>query len=165
MKTINKFTSAVDAACRTAAALLLVFICAAIAGQVAVRKLGGTLVWVDELTRYAFVYLVLFGTVDLARTGGHIAITSFLDMLPGAVRKGIEILIYLAVSAFSGIMTFAYVNAVTKYEGAPFSVVKSISMSQHYILVSILTGLITIASILHIVDIILSFQKPAGGEK
>ena len=62
-------------------------------------------------------------------------------------------------------MTFAYVNAVTKYEGVTFSVVKSISMSQHYILVSILTGLITIASILHIVDIILSFQKPAGGEK
>lgn len=163
MKTINKITGAVDLACRIIAGCLLIFICAAIVGQVIVRKLGGALIWVDELTRYAFVWLVLFGTVDLARAGGHISITSFLDMLPRRAGKAMEILIYLVVSGFSGIMTYAYLSAVQNYKGMTFSVLKFISMSHYYRVVAALMGMITLASLLHIADIFVSFNESEKG--
>lgn len=165
MKLINKVTTVVDQICRTAAACILLFICVSITGQVIVRKMGGTLIWVDELTRYAFIWLVLFGTVDLARKGNHISITSFLDLLPETVRMIFNMVIYLVVSVFSGIMTYAYFMAITNYKGVTFSVVKSISMSHYYITITILMGMITIASFLHIVDILTMFYKSVKGER
>lgn len=69
MKSINKITSFIDKVCVFAGVCLLIFIAGSIAAQVVVRKLGGSMFWVDEMTRYAFIWLVLFGTVDLARKG------------------------------------------------------------------------------------------------
>lgn len=163
MSTIKKIGSVLERTCMVIAAVLLVFICIAIAGQVLVRKLGGTLVWVDELTRYAFVCLVLFGTVSAARTNGHISITSFLDMVPSGARKIIDVIIYIVITVESIILTYAYVYAIGNYEGVTFSVVKQITMSQYYILVAVLMILITLASILHIVDLVGSIIRPEGG--
>ena len=154
MKQMNRIMAVVDRICLTIASGLLVFICLAIAAQVVVRKLGGTIIWVDEMTRYAFIYLVMFGTVDLARKGGHISITSFLDMLPDNVRRVADILIYAVVTVFSGLMVYSYFMAAGKYEGVYFSVVKWIPMTWHYLLVAVLMALITLESLLHIIDIV-----------
>lgn len=159
MKTVNKVTSIIDKVCLFIAAFLLVFICTVIALQVIVRKLGGTLVWVDEMTRYSFVWLVLFGTIDLARSGGHIAITSFLDMLPEKIRKIVDVLVYVLVTAFALVLTYAYIRTIGNYKGVTFSVLTSIPMGFHYILISVLMGLITLASVLHIVDILSTFGR------
>lgn len=154
MKQVNRVMAVVERICLTIASGLLIFICLSIAAQVVVRKLGGTMVWVDEMTRFAFIYLVLLGTVDLARKGGHISITSFLDMLPAGARKVADLVIYLAVTGFSGLMVYSYFMAAGKYEGVYFSVVKWIPMTGHYLLVAVLMALITLESILHIIDLV-----------
>lgn len=153
MKTINRITSIMDRICLFVASCLMAFICLVIVAQVVVRKFGGTIIWVDEMTRYAFICLVLFGTVDLARQGGHISITSFVDMLPPAARRIAYIVIYALVTGYSAFMVYAYIYAIGNYEGVYFSVVKAIPMSGFYALVAVLMALITVQSALHIVDL------------
>ena len=158
MKSINKITSFIDKVCVFAGVCLLIFIAGSIAAQVVVRKLGGSMFWVDEMTRYAFIWLVLFGTVDLARKGGHITITTFLDMLPQKMEKIANCVIYVAVAAFAGLMAYTYFRAISNYEGVTFSVVTAIPMGFHNVLIGILMSLITLASFLHIVDIAYSMK-------
>lgn len=164
MKTIEQIAHFIEKLCIVVASALLLFISGAILAQIIVRKAGGTLVWVDEMTRYSFVWLVMFGTVSIAHKGEHISITSFLDMLPVNIRKAVDILIYIIVAAFCAVMTYAYVSAIGNYAGVTFSVVTAIPMAFHYVLVALLMGLTTIASLLHAAEIALRPCKTEKGE-
>lgn len=164
MKTIQKTADIIEKLCIFVASALLLFISGAIFVQIIVRKLGGTLVWVDEMTRYSFVWLVMLGTVSIAHRGEHISITSFLDMLPEKLRRIVDILIYLIVAAFCAVMTYAYVYAIGNYAGVTFSVVTAIPMAFHYVLIALLMGLTTAASLLHAAELALRSRGAGKGE-
>lgn len=154
MKQINKINDYIIKACRIGTAAIFVFICAAVILQVVVRKLGGDVPWVDELTRYSFVLSVLYGSVGVVRKGDHIRITSFLNMVPPTIRRYLDALIYAIVIAFSMILVYAYVYAINYYEGATFNIVTSITMSGYYTAVAVGMALITLSAILYIIDIL-----------
>jgi TRAP-type mannitol/chloroaromatic compound transport system permease small subunit len=95
MKKISKLLDVFEKICVEICVILLAVIALSIFYQVVARKLGYSVTWVDETTRYAMVLLVFLGTLEIARHGQHIRIVSFVDMLPPGLRKMTEILTYL----------------------------------------------------------------------
>jgi TRAP-type transport system small permease protein len=58
---------------------------------------GGSLVWAEEVARYAMVWLTFLGAGPVLRMGGHIAIENLQDALPQAaaqwIRAGVALVI------------------------------------------------------------------------
>jgi TRAP-type C4-dicarboxylate transport system permease small subunit len=60
-----------------------------------------SLAWVDELSRYAFIWLVFLAAAAAARHGTHIAITIIEDLVAPSMRRGLMILADLMLIAFA----------------------------------------------------------------
>jgi TRAP-type transport system small permease protein len=60
---------------------------------------NGSLVWAEEVARYAMVWLTLLGAGAVLRTGGHIAIENLQDALPPAVARALRAAIVLSLVA------------------------------------------------------------------
>lgn len=60
-----------------------------------------SLAWVDELSRYAFIWLIFLASAAAARHGAHIAITIVEDLAVPAMRRGLMILADLMLIAFA----------------------------------------------------------------
>lgn len=43
--------------------------------------------WSEEIARYLLVWLTMLGSAAVLRGGGHIAVTTLIDMLPAAPRR------------------------------------------------------------------------------
>ena len=48
--------------------------------------LGTPLIWSEEVARLLFICLIFIGTAVLARRGGHLTVTAFVDLLPSRGR-------------------------------------------------------------------------------
>lgn len=57
----------------------------------------GSLVWAEEVARYAMVWLTLLGAGPVLRTGGHIAIENLQDALPKSAARAIRAAIVIAL--------------------------------------------------------------------
>ncbi len=152
MKAVNRVADLIGKFCRYLTVALILFICVSILVQVVVRKAGGQISWVDEMTRYSFVLIVIFGSVNVVR-GGQITITSFLHMLPKSVLRLVDGLIHVLVTAFSGVLTYAYYFAIGSNEGVTFAIVRQISVSHFYAVVTFGMALVTLMAALHTVEI------------
>lgn len=58
----------------------------------------------EELAKYCFVWLVLFGAAYVFGEKGHMAIEFVKDRLPGNLRRGAEVLIEITVIVFSALV-------------------------------------------------------------
>jgi TRAP-type transport system small permease protein len=58
---------------------------------------GGSLVWAEEVARYAMVWLTFLASGPVLRTGGHIAIENLQDVLPKVLAQQIRAAIALAL--------------------------------------------------------------------
>ena len=81
---------------------LFLFFVAAMFLQVILRYgFSHSLGWVDELSRYAFIWLVFLAAAAAARHGTHIAITIIEDLVAPSMRRGLMILADLMLIAFA----------------------------------------------------------------
>jgi TRAP-type transport system small permease protein len=62
---------------------------------------NGSLVWAEEVARYAMVWLTLLGAGPVFRAGGHIAIENLQDALPKPLAQSLRAAILLAVCGLS----------------------------------------------------------------
>lgn len=62
--------------------------------------LNHSLSWSDEVVRYLFVWFTLFGGAVTLREGEHIRVEYFVEQLPAALRRGVEVMMLLAVCGF-----------------------------------------------------------------
>ena len=165
MKTIKKVFDIIEKVCMEICVFLLSLIALAIFYQVIARKLGFSVTWVDEVTRYAFIFLVLIGTAAVSRRGTHIRISSFVDMLPMKIRRVTEALTYLLVVSMVFLFTYCCFFAAGKSSDVRFSILTFIKMRDFYYLcsgVSVITGLMVIVHVIEIVTGEISFPDYQG---
>lgn len=92
---------AFDAGVDGLTALLLIGMVGVAIVQVFMRYvLGSPLPWPEELSRWAFLWLVMLGCVTVTRTGRHIRMSTFVHLLPQRFRPHTDLL-GIALSAAS----------------------------------------------------------------
>jgi TRAP-type C4-dicarboxylate transport system permease small subunit len=78
------------------AAASFVFVTVAIVTDVMLRNLGITsLIWVSAVVEYCMLFAAMAAGPWLIRIGGHVAVTSFVDMLPGSLRRAVGLSVML----------------------------------------------------------------------
>ncbi len=86
----------VAVALRWALVLLLSGMALVVFANVVLRYVSGSsIVWAEEVARYAMVWLTLLGAGPVLRSGGHIAIENLQDVLPKPVAQGLRAAIAL----------------------------------------------------------------------
>ena len=69
--------------------------------------IAAPLPWSEELARYCFVWIVfLGGAIGLSR-GIHLGVDLFVNLLPKAVRRGLDTLTYAIIAAFAATIIYA----------------------------------------------------------
>ena len=86
------------------AALFLFFVSITFAQVVLRYGFANSLPWIDELSRYAFIWLVFLSAALVARKGAHIAIDIVEEIAPPRVRIALLALADLSLIAFAAIV-------------------------------------------------------------
>lgn len=91
--------------------------------------LNNPLAWVDELSRYLFIWMIMVGAGLGAAKGSHFNIDFIKDKMPPAVRmifmiiaRGTVIVFSGAVVVYGGRLMGSASNQITAALGLPFSV-------------------------------------------
>lgn len=66
--------------------------------------MGSALSWSEELSVLVFAHLVFVGGSLGVREGYHVSVSLFVDSLPQALRRGIDVLVLLAVLVFGAVL-------------------------------------------------------------
>jgi TRAP-type C4-dicarboxylate transport system permease small subunit len=102
---------------RGVAVLMLGLIVGCIFAQVVSRYLfGQPLVWVEELSTYAFIWGAFIGAAAGLKQDRHLRILSFVGRLPRGARLGIRGVTDLAVGLFCVLLVLNGVKAMTLFE-------------------------------------------------
>lgn len=104
---------AIDVLTGAAIAVMVVAISYQVFGR---YVLGHSPSWSEELARYLMVWLTMLGAAAAMRSGGHIAVTTLIDMLPPAGRRAALAVRDVAVVCTCGVLAwwgigFAGLNA------------------------------------------------------
>lgn len=92
---------------RAAIAALFLFFVAITFAQVVLRyAFANSLPWIDELSRYAFIWLVFLAAALVTRQGAHIAIDLVETLVPPRVKSALQVLADGALIAFAAIVGF-----------------------------------------------------------
>lgn len=95
---VDGASKGLDLVCRVLAAAFLVTIAVAASSQVVGRyMLGQSPIWLEELTRYSFVWMTMLGAGVLVRANGHAVIDVFVVRFHGVSRTAHTIMVYLFI--------------------------------------------------------------------
>lgn len=96
-----------ETGCGVVAGATLTIALASMAAQVVFRYLiGSSLVWSEEVARYALIWSAMIGSAAVYQRGGHMGVTVAVDLLPPPVAGLAYRLIHLIVIAFAGLVTW-----------------------------------------------------------
>jgi TRAP-type transport system small permease protein len=99
MLLIKRMDAALMAALSWVLIVLLAGMASVVFANVTMRYVtGGSLVWAEELARYAMVWLTFLGAGPVLRMGGHIAIENLQDALPQLAAQWIRAGVALAMA-------------------------------------------------------------------
>jgi TRAP-type C4-dicarboxylate transport system permease small subunit len=105
---LSRFLGALDRGLSFALGAMLICIFALNLYQVGGRYLFGVgAVWIPDLTRLLFIWMVFLGTALVHQRKRHLVIDVLLLKFPGPTRRTIEALIALGMLGFSGVMAAA----------------------------------------------------------
>lgn len=102
--------------------------------SIAARYLGiriANIDWVEETSRYLFIWLSFLGAALAVERMVHIRIDFFAQLFPPRARLTLEILVYLATVVFAAVMT--YEGALVTLRAGDRSPVLLIPMSYAYL--------------------------------
>lgn len=90
---------------RAAVAVLFLFFVSITFVQVLLRYLfSNSLGWVDELSRFAFIWLVFLAAALVARSGTHIVVDIIDSMVKGCGRRSLLVVSDVALCLFAAIV-------------------------------------------------------------
>lgn len=98
---------------------------------------NGSLVWAEEVARYAMVWLALLGAGPVLRTGGHIAIENLQDVLPQPAARAIRAAI---VAALCGLGIGMVVMGIQYMQRAQYQLTASTQVSFAYVYAAMPVG-------------------------
>lgn len=91
-----------ETGCGVAAGVTLTLALASMAAQVVFRYLiGSSLVWSEEVARYALIWSAMFGSAAAYQRGGHVAVTVAVDLLSPRLASVACRLVHLIVIGFA----------------------------------------------------------------
>lgn len=109
--------------------------------------------WTEELARFLFLWIVMFGAAYSMREGGLIAISVVVDLLPPRLTKGIALTMHVLILAFLLIVIWKGTVLAIKVSSLP-TIAMEISSAWEYgalPLASVLMALRTCGTLRHIV--------------
>lgn len=90
---------------RALVAIIFLFFVSITATQVVLRYgFANSIVWFDELSRYAFIWLVFLAAAVMARHGAHLAIDLVEELAGPRLKKVLLVLADLSLVAFAAIV-------------------------------------------------------------
>lgn len=102
---------------RWVAVVMMATMVACIFAQVVSRYLfGQPLVWVEELSTYAFIWGTFIGAAAGLKQGRHIKIELFVARLPTGLRQGLRIALNLLIGIFCVLLVINGVKAMMIFE-------------------------------------------------
>jgi len=79
----------------------------AMSAQVIFRYfIGDSIIWAEELARYALLWSAMIGAAVAYRQGAHVAVTVLWDLLPAGVAQHLWRLIHSIVIAFAAVLVW-----------------------------------------------------------
>lgn len=66
--------------------------------------IGDSIIWAEELARYALLWSTMTGAAVAYRQGAHVAVGALWDLIPAAAVRHVWRLIHLIVIAFAAVM-------------------------------------------------------------
>ncbi|WP_168205704.1 TRAP transporter large permease [Georgenia yuyongxinii] len=121
-----------DRTIETATALLLIAMVGVAITQVFMRYvMDAPLAWPEEMSRWAFMWLVMLGCVTVTRTGSHIRMSMFVHLLPTRTRPYTDLL-GIALSA-SALALVGYLGIGLMAETTGFSISGHVSYEWLYL--------------------------------
>ncbi|MDN4493024.1 TRAP transporter small permease [Ureibacillus aquaedulcis] len=113
----------------------------------------------EELAKYCFVWLVLFGAAFVFGENGHMRIEFIQDALPKKFKMAVQIFIELSIIAFSALVLLSGGLAITKLAWAQMSAALHIPVGYLYSVMPI-CGVIVIFYCIYNIYFILKHKKP-----
>lgn len=102
---------------RAVAIAMLAVMVTCIFAQVVSRYLfGQPLVWVEELSTYAFIWGAFIGASAGLKAGLHLKIESFVGRLPPGARRGLRVALDLLMIAFCAVLLVNGLRAMMLFE-------------------------------------------------
>lgn len=131
----------------TASTLTLALV--AMAGQVFFRYfIGSSLIWAEEVARYALVWSTMTGAAVAYRQGGHVAITDLVARLPGVMRILVQRLVHLLVLGFAVILAWqGWALAMRNFDRHQLSPALQVDIAWIYLAIPFGAVLIVVAAL------------------
>jgi len=113
----------------------------------------------EELAKYCFVWLVLFGAAFVFGENGHMRIEFIQDMLPTKFKIVVQIFIEVCIIIFSALVLLNGGSTITKLAWVQLSPALQIPVGYLYMVMPI-CGAVIIFYCLYNIYIILKHRKP-----
>ncbi|MCV0352305.1 MAG: TRAP transporter small permease [Nitratireductor sp.] len=128
MKTFERYFVALN---KWALVLLLGAMAVIVFANVSLRYLTNfSITWSEEVARYLMIWMTFIGAGLALRTGGHVAISNFQEMLGKYGQRAVRILILLLLLAFFSLMIWMGLDYM---ERARFQLTPATRISFRYI--------------------------------
>ncbi len=144
---LSRGLSALDRALSWAIGLILVAIFLLNLYQVGGRYLLGVgAVWIPDLTRFLFIWMVFLGTALVHYRRRHLAIDFFLLRLPRPVRRTVEAVIAVGMLGLAGVIAVVGWRIMQIRMDIPYTGLE-IPTGYAYLAVPVAAGLIALTSL------------------
>lgn len=114
--------------------------------------------WSEELVRFLFVWSSFLAAAVGIREGSHLGIDALTRILPGSVNKVLQIISFVLISVFGGVLIYAGIPVVTMTHTQP-SPALGIPMSYVYIALPLMGILLIYYSVIEIIKLVRSKEE------
>lgn len=150
MQTFEKWFVAAN---RWALILLLAGMAVIVFSNVTLRYMTNfSIVWAEEVARYAMIWMTFLGAGLALRHGGHVAITNLPDALGEPAQKGFRALLCLILASFCAAMIWIGYDYMSRMQ---FQMTPATRISYRYVYAAIPAGFFLI--IVHLLFILRRF--------
>ncbi len=154
LKTLNKIADKIDFAVLVVATILIMFVFAANVAQVVVRKLGGTISWADEASRYTLLILVGIAAAMAIRKGEATRITLILDRIPQRAAEILNAVEMLVVEVVMVITTYSMALSAKNAGTQTLGILTSVRLSTIYWILFVALILFDIYCLIYVLDLL-----------
>lgn len=101
LKAYSKFLDVVELICRKLIGILMALMVIVMCYQVVLRYVfNDANIWSEEVTRYMFVYAVLFGSFVAVRRNSHLQVDFLINLMKGNLKRYFTLVTSVVVLAF-----------------------------------------------------------------
>lgn len=161
MKILNITVKLIEGCCF---ALLAVMVAVTFAQIINRSIFNGAFFWAEECAIFTMIWIAFMGSAVAIRKGSHTRIDFLIAMLPSGMKRGIEVLNYLLMATFVGILGY---NSLPIIKMASRQVTVGMGVPRSVMYYSMLIGCICMGGYLVLLAVCtaLNYDLNAQGDK